>query len=405
MAKLLDFPTTQSDEKQDDPYGGGYGYADLSGQLRSSLDKFTGVKVVPFALVAMMIIGYILLIGPGDYFLLKKVIRRMEWTWFTFPIIVIAISLTAYWLAYYLKGNQLRVNQVDLVDVDVASQRIRGTTWLNIFSPRMESFDLSLQPHAPGGTAAENASGYFAWFGLPGDGLGGMNPHGGNASLLSQSYLLWPDSENLPPEANSMQGVPIQVWSTKSFTGRWQADAEVVPPADLVEEDRDLLGSITNPYDFPLENCIVAHDHWAYKLGTIAPGEKKPLDTRLERSELKTYLTGTQMKEDAEDKKITRQVANPFQKYELDALYVLRIMMFYEKAGGRNYAHLSNDYQSFVDLSSLLKTGRAILLADAVQNANDSKQGAILLRKDTPVASGKDPHAVIYRFVFPVKKK
>ena len=128
-----------------------YGYTDLSGQLRSALDQFTGVQLIPFSFVALLIIFYILLIGPGDYFFLRKIVRRMEWTWLTFPIIVLVVSGAAYMLAYYLKGDQLRVNQADLVDVDAASGFVRGTTWLNIFSPRMESFNLSLQPQLPDG--------------------------------------------------------------------------------------------------------------------------------------------------------------------------------------------------------------------------------------------------------------
>jgi hypothetical protein len=411
MAKLLDFTVAHGNERQAEQYQGGYGYTDLSGQLRSSLDQFTGVKVVPFALVALMIVGYIMLIGPGDFFLLKKVLRRMEWTWFTFPIIVIAVSATAYWLAYYLKGNQLRVNQVDLVDVDVSIHTIRGTTWLNIFSPRMESFDLSLKPAALGKpaenkAAVENTAGYFAWFGLPGSGLGGMDPHGGNSSLLSKPYRLWPDSNLMPPGANLVEGVPIQVWSTKSFTGRWQTVAEVVPKADLSEEQQDLIGSITNPYDFPLENCLVAHRQWAYELGTIEPGKTMQLDTNLKRTDLNHYLTGYRMIK--ENKNIQRQEAaetTPFEIYKRDTSYILRTMMFYGAAGGRNYTHLANDYQSFVDLSNLLKTGRAILVADAVQNANETKQGAILFRKDTSLAHKGDSHTVIYRFVFPVKRK
>jgi hypothetical protein len=406
VAKLLDFDTKAADETKSDQYGGGYGYNDLSGQLRSSLDKFSGVKVIPFALVALMIVGYILLIGPGDYFLLKKIFRRMEWTWFTFPLVVVAVSLGAYFLAYYLKGDQLRVNQVDLVDVDVATKQLRGATWLNIFSPRMESFDLSLEAREPGGAVAKNASGYFAWFGLPGDGLGGMNPRGGNPPLLQQSYLLWPDSDTMPLGGSSMEGVPIQVWSTKSFAGRWRADAGVVPDAELSETDGDLLGKITNPYDFPLENCIVAHRHWAYKLGTLAPGETKPLNNQdTERSELKTYLTGVQMINDGSDQKTARSVAEPYHMFDDDPHYVLRFMMFYEMSGGRNYVKLSNDYQSFADMSNLLKTGRAILLAGAAKNANESRRGAILLRKDQPLGRNQDTHDVIYRFVFPVKKK
>ncbi len=408
LAKLLDFSVSRGNEKQAGQYQGGYGYADLSGQLRSALDAFTGVTVVPFALVAMLIVGYILLIGPGDYFLLKKLLRRMEWTWFTFPVIVLVVGLSAYWLAYYLKGNQLRVNQVDLIDVDVAGKSVRGTTWLNIFSPRMESFDLSLRPMPPGkladSKAADSAAGYFAWFGLPGSGLGGMNPHGGgNTSLFSTPYRLWSEARLKPPAASSIEGVPIQVWSTKSFTGRWRADAEVVPRGDLYLEQQDLFGTIANPYDFPLMNCIVAQDRWAYELGTIEPGKTAELGLHLKRNDLKNYLTGYHMVK--EGNLASRQETTSFEMYNRDAPYILRMMMFYEAAGGRGYAHIANDYQSFVDLSNMLKTGRAILVADALQNAAAKDQGATLLRKDAPVAGGGERHTVIFRFIFPVTKK
>ena len=135
-----------------------YGYGDLAGQLRSALDRFTGVRLVPFWLVAGLIIVYILLIGPGDYFFLRKVVRRMEWTWLTFPAIVALVCVGAYLLAYRLKGDQLRVNQIDLVDVDAASGRMRGTTWLNVFSPRMESFNFAVEPRGPDGGAAPRCS-------------------------------------------------------------------------------------------------------------------------------------------------------------------------------------------------------------------------------------------------------
>jgi len=151
VAKLLDMPTGHAEEAEENTAIMHYGYNDLSGQLRSALDRFTGVRLVPFSLVAGLIVLYILLIGPGDYFFLRKVVRRMEWTWLTFPLIVVLVSAGAYFLAYYLKGDQLRVNQVDLVDVDAASGRLRGTTWMNIFSPRMESFNLSVAPRLPAG--------------------------------------------------------------------------------------------------------------------------------------------------------------------------------------------------------------------------------------------------------------
>ena len=95
-------------------------------QLRAALEQFPGVKLIPFGWVAFFIFLYILLIGPGDYFFLKKVLKRMELTWITFPTIVVTVSLLAYFAAYVVKGNELRVNKVDVVDVDQAAGLVAG---------------------------------------------------------------------------------------------------------------------------------------------------------------------------------------------------------------------------------------------------------------------------------------
>ena len=49
------------------------GYVDYSGQIRSALDKFDGVRPVPFALVVALLLAYVVVIAPIDWFLAKKV--------------------------------------------------------------------------------------------------------------------------------------------------------------------------------------------------------------------------------------------------------------------------------------------------------------------------------------------
>ncbi len=394
MAKLLDLPAARSEEQPANAAFMHNRYNDLSGQLRSALDVFTGVRTIPFSLIALLIIFYIILIGPGDYFFLRKLVRRMEWTWLSFPIIVLAISGAAYMLAYHLKGDQLRVNQADLVDVDAASGFLRGATWLNIFSPRMESFNLSLQPLLTDGRPDANPQSWFAWLGLQGGALGGMNPRGANPTL-------WPEHYSFAPDLHAMLGVPIQVWSTKSFTGRWSASTRGFPQADLSDEDQSLAGSITNTLDFPLKNCVLAYDRWAYELGTLAPGQAALLDQNAKRSELKTLLTGK--KAVFEEK--YRQEITPYEPENTDPAYILRYMMFYNAIDGQSYTKMDNEYQSFVDLSDLLKTGRAILSAQGPDQSLEKYHGATLLRNDKPLAGPADTHITLYRFVFPVKRE
>jgi hypothetical protein len=390
VGRLLDFPTGRAEEAEDGSAMMHYGFNDLSGQLRSALDQFAGLRLVPFWAVAAMVFVYILLIGPVDYFFLRKVVGRMQWTWVTFPSIVLVVCLAAWGLAYYLKGNELRANQVDLVDVDAASGYVRGTSWANVFSPRTESYDLSLRPKPLDTPPAPNARVLFSWMGLPGSFLGGMNPKASNPTLWSEPY-------EFSPQLYALEGVPIQIWSTKSFTARWYAQTRVCPKADLVVEGQIVSGRITNTLSFPLADCLLAHGQYAYQLGSLLPGQSARIETRI-RSSLKTLLTQRRFVEDVETG-THREVATAYDRSSVDVPYIVRTMMFFQAAGGRTYTGLSNGYQGFVDTSILLKTDRAILVA----RGPDRHHGAELLRDGELITEQADRHVVFYRFAFPVE--
>ncbi|MCG8449497.1 MAG: hypothetical protein MI725_07960, partial [Pirellulales bacterium] len=111
LKKVLDWREDELQTSSEPGYGVEY-VTDLTAQFRDALEsKFIGVEVVPFGVVALLVGVYIVLIGPGDYFLVHKVFRRAELTWLAFPLIVVAISVVAYWLANWMKGDQMRVNQ------------------------------------------------------------------------------------------------------------------------------------------------------------------------------------------------------------------------------------------------------------------------------------------------------
>ena len=189
-----------------------YGYNDLAGQLRSALDLPRDVHLVPFFVVALLVIVYILLIGPGDYFLLRRLGRGMQWTWITFPAIVVLFAAGAYVAAYWLKGDQLRVSQVDLIDID-AEGTARGASWFSIFSPRGESFDLSMRPRLPDGQPPQETSASLAWLGKAGNEFNGM--YGRDTQ---NSTPLWSQGYSIASSLDAIHGVPIQVWASKSFT-------------------------------------------------------------------------------------------------------------------------------------------------------------------------------------------
>jgi len=354
------------------------GYSDLGGQLRGALDQFAGVALVPFALVAVLVVAYILCIGPLDYWFLKKIVRRMELTWITFPAVVLAFCIAAYVLAYRLKGREVRVNQIDVVDFDQEFALSRGTSWLSVFSPQIDSYNLSVRPLT--GDKPRDSGLLLSWLGLPG------NPFAAEAASAAAAGAVY---ENTP--RGELRNLPISVWSAKSIGARWNASGESPLQADLIETSDQLLsGKISSKLAEPLTDCVLLYDRWSYSLGPIAPGQLVQVDGRFDPQTIDTYFRRQNSSDPAD-------INKPYNLNRLSIESVVPIMMFHEAAGGERFTRLTNRSQSLLDASGLLRMGRAVLFG------RSAKPAAQLLRDGEPLAGLQDQHWTWYRFVFPVR--
>lgn len=241
-------------------YGGERG-GTYSERLGNELESFGDVAVVSFFWVAIFILAYVIIIGPVDYFLLKKVVKRLELTWITFPLMVLFVSLAAYFGAYWLKGDELRVNKVDVVDIDQTHGLTVGTTWLSVFSPRLQAYDLALEPVGVGKPREGTA---LSWFARDGFGFRGVEQS--RNDLFQREY-------QLADNGAAIQGVPIQVWAMKTFTGRWAADLEGQAPilSTLRSEKSQLGGTITSRLPRELSDAWLIHKGNVYPVGALKP--------------------------------------------------------------------------------------------------------------------------------------
>ena len=246
---------------------------DLAAQMLKSLETFPGIHLIPFGWVAGLIFGYLLLIGPIDYWVLKRVLKRMEWTWLTFPLIVLGATGLAFGLARAMKGSELRVNKVDLLDVEQAHGVYRGSTWMTVFSPgnhdfalEMDGVDPSFRPQAePTSVEPELGLPSLSWFSPPESGMSGIGK-----LALGNRQASYPPRGGL----DKLSGERIPIWSTKSFSGRWSG---TVDPLSLVEstlraEAGDRAGgSIRNRTGKTLRRAQLFYGKNVYELGTIRP--------------------------------------------------------------------------------------------------------------------------------------
>ena len=370
------------------------GFNDLSGALRQQLGRtFAGVAPIGFPMVTALALAYLLFLGPLDYLLINRWLRRPLWAWISFPIIVAAFSLLAVAAGNWSKGAATtRVNRLQLIDIDALNDQTRGTMWATVFSPEANQFDLEVRPPAASDGARSDVETLFSWWGLPGLGIGGMQTAGADLGIVRTGY-------RYGLEYMSLEQVPVLASATKSLRARWTGGATAKMDAQLTDEGGLVVGSLTNQTGLVLRNARLLYGSWAHKLGTLNAGEHVEVGEQLRPLLAKTVVTRDALGETAASG--TQIEGRVFAAEHASAKEILSLMMFYDTAGGFAFAHLPNRYQAYVDLSRQLDLGRAVLVADV------QEPGAQLIEKATGHGIGDDKldaSEVIYRFVLPVKR-
>jgi hypothetical protein len=322
---------------------GGFGREsqELSAELRRGLESFEEVPVISFGWVALFILLYIALVGPLDYFILKKVFKRLELTWVTFPTAVLLVSVAAYFTAYYVKGDDLRIKKIDLVEIDLHGPRqAYGTSWFTLFSPRIQTYTVGVEPSWPG------------WTGPPADVPGATVVsvlEGQGRGLRTGSQSLFRRPYDYADDAGGLRRVPIPVWATQAFTASWQAPLPAGRPpleADLHRSrtrEGALWGTITNHLPVELQGVTLFYRGKWYTLGDLAPEEGRSVERLFERD-----VKGGELVEWFNDPTVLRPAAaagpagrhlNPQLLADLSSSQYyqhIKRLMFYGKSGGHD---------------------------------------------------------------------
>jgi hypothetical protein len=370
------------------------GYNDLGGALRQQLGQsFASIATIGFAVVAALAILYILFLGPLDYLFVNRWLRRPGVAWITFPLIVLGFCGAAMSLAAWRNGGAVsHANRLELVDIDTLAGRARGTLWTTLYSPTAKKFDLSVKGPQLRTDSTEAKEVLLSWWGLPGNGIGGMQSGGIDLGIVHGGYRYGPDR-------SSLLGVPILASATKSLISRWTSPVSAMIDAELTDQDGLAVGSITNRTGLQLHNVRLLYSSWAYRLGDMNDGKRVDVGEQRSPRKVKTIVTHDALGETGTAKgAVEGQVFAP---EKASAKEILSLMMFYEAAGGYGFAHLPNRYQAYCDLSRTLELGRAILVADAAGPVAELVDDAT----GTAVGDKQDESTVVYRFVMPVKQR
>jgi hypothetical protein len=361
------------------------GFDDVSGQLRSSLDRFDGVTPTRFMWVAGLLGMFILTIGPLDYYVLRR-FKRLHWTWVTFPVAILLFSLMTISMVSALRTSPAAMNQIEIIDIDSLTRTVRGSNYASVYSPVTAAYSFGMSEFNDV-IPCENYQVLASWQGFPGTGLGGL----GRTSfqvLIDHQYEV--DLKN-----GQIRSIPVQHSGTRSLAARWSAESSLVVKSELVTEAASgaLRGTLQNPFDFDLHEALILFDGRVYPIGQVfkANAVVDIYDLSADSQGIDNYFTRNQSGSRRHSYRVWRTLDESLDR-------VVKQMMFNQEIGGERYTGLLHRYQSHLDLSHMLRLRRAVLVGKArrgmTEFVNRSQQNS-----GEPMASQVDRY---YRVVLPV---
>ena len=349
---------------------GQFGGWSLDGVIGSMIET-RQVRKLPVEWLLVLLVVYLIVIGPLDHWWLKKINRQML-TWITFPIYVALFSLLIYFIGYKLRAGETEWNELHFVDVlpRAGKAELRGRTFASIYSSVNARYKLA---------GDQNFSA------LRGEFLGPYG--GGQESSRVEADLV----------ANTFQAeVSVPVWSSLLYVNDWSEPGDAPLALEVHEEAGQLVGTVVNRLPHKLSSAAIAYRGRLHDVGELAPGQARSI---------RLPITGGQALD-----QFVRRIASGFQnavgarrqafgndtKTRLDPTFPNATAVSFVGLSGNNQPNQRMFvYPPGLDLAPLLARGDALLLA---WDAGNSPAPNTMLRQKPPRLTRN----TLYRLAAPV---
>jgi hypothetical protein len=116
-------------------------------QLVQAVYQLPSLALPPTSGLLAIIAAYIVIIGPINYLILKRLDRR-ELAWITMPVLVVGFAVAAFAYGSFLRGTDVVVNEVAIVRGAPDATEATAQVYFGIFSPTRATYQVDL-PQGP----------------------------------------------------------------------------------------------------------------------------------------------------------------------------------------------------------------------------------------------------------------
>jgi hypothetical protein len=303
------------------------------------------VRKLPVSWLLLLLVVYLLVIGPIDQYWLKKIGRQML-TWVTFPTYVVLFSLLIYWIGFMLRAGETEWNELHVVDVLPRGERaeLRGHTYASVYSPANVRYRLASDQ----GTTFATLRGEFqgAW-------NGGQDSSRATIQQRGDGFTA---------------DIFVPVWTSQLYVNDWWQPSAPPFTAKVARVGNEYRVSVDNKLNRSLKSLKLAVNGRIYDLGEVGGGKTSTTNLNFSTGLLLRDFV-TQQGSDFQNVIGRRRQAlgdDRLGRLEASAAHVMAAS--FAEYLNRNLGN-ANNYQSRwelparLDLTSLVERGDAVVLA------------------------------------------
>lgn len=221
------------------------------GGLANALRNIPALDLPPVWVLALILVGYVVIVGPLNYLVLRRYDRR-DWGWLSIPAVALLVIGGVYVGAFKLKGREVMANEIAVVTLRPELKLQKVESYVGVFSPTRNDYRISL----PGNPLVTNIPSY--------DGIYYDPQLDGDQPLLIMRVTYGTRTD--------VQFTNMSNWSLRSFAmQRYEAAAGGIA-ANLHGEGDRVAGTVTNQTDYLLKDCYIITQYGLQAVGDLAPG-------------------------------------------------------------------------------------------------------------------------------------
>lgn len=223
-------------------------FGNTDGQMQGALQRMPGLGLPSAGVVAALLLGYLLLVGPLSYWVLKRLDKR-EWTWVTVPVLSLAFVGVIY-LVGFGRNAAVFSHLITVTELVPGTDTATMDSFVGIYAPSLNRVEVAVED---------------ARLVKPLGGYGPMGTETTNRVILGDKTTV----QMLDLNNYSMKGLAVE--RDVTVKGRLElTDMKVM-------DDGTVMARVVNNLDQPLTDVLLFGPQSTYQLGELAPGATSDL--------------------------------------------------------------------------------------------------------------------------------